>query len=273
MKPIIRKLIQWLAVLFFLGLAIGAFAENTPVGGILCLLAVVVLLPIQKMNELWEKLPRGKRVIKFGLCIVALFTVALTGTPNASAHVTGAVANATPVATTVTRNDSTTAPKASATPTPSVASTSTPKVTSTPTPTPKPTPTPTPTPVATSTPAPTPTPDDCGWVSDSSYIKGGYCSYHPEWYSEADKVQPQEQTYTDTSQQGAAGGTGNGDNFNTYNNPYSGPAPYVGNSNTFKFHYAGCGSVAKMNASNRVEFYSRDDAVNAGYQPCKRCNP
>lgn len=48
---------------------------------------------------------------------------------------------------------------------------------------------------------------------------------------------------------------------------------YVGNSNTKKFHYADCSSVGKMNSANRVAFNTRDEAVNAGYVPCKRCKP
>ena len=48
---------------------------------------------------------------------------------------------------------------------------------------------------------------------------------------------------------------------------------YVGNANTKKFHYADCSSVGKMNPANRVNFNTRDEAVNAGYVPCKRCNP
>ncbi|WP_458455425.1 thermonuclease family protein [Methanobrevibacter sp.] len=48
---------------------------------------------------------------------------------------------------------------------------------------------------------------------------------------------------------------------------------YVGNSNTGKFHLASCSSVGKMSDKNKVFFSSRDDAINQGYVPCKRCNP
>lgn len=48
---------------------------------------------------------------------------------------------------------------------------------------------------------------------------------------------------------------------------------YVGNANSKKFHYADCSAVTKMNPSNRVEFNSRDEAINAGYIPCKKCSP
>lgn len=48
---------------------------------------------------------------------------------------------------------------------------------------------------------------------------------------------------------------------------------YVGNSNTGKFHISNCGSVSKMSEGNKVFFNNRDDAINQGYVPCKRCNP
>mgnify|MGYP002627222745 CR=1 FL=1 len=49
--------------------------------------------------------------------------------------------------------------------------------------------------------------------------------------------------------------------------------PYIGNSNTMKFHYANCRSVDEMNPSNQVGINSREEAINAGYIPCKRCKP
>lgn len=52
----------------------------------------------------------------------------------------------------------------------------------------------------------------------------------------------------------------------------SGPS-YIGNRNTKKFHYADCSSVGQMNESNKVSLSSRQAAINAGYVPCKRCNP
>ena len=48
---------------------------------------------------------------------------------------------------------------------------------------------------------------------------------------------------------------------------------YIGNANSKKFHYADCSSVNKMNPANRVDFTTREEAVNAGYIPCKRCQP
>ena len=48
---------------------------------------------------------------------------------------------------------------------------------------------------------------------------------------------------------------------------------YVGNANSKKFHYADCSMVGKMNPANKVFMNTRDEAINAGYVPCKRCNP
>ena len=48
---------------------------------------------------------------------------------------------------------------------------------------------------------------------------------------------------------------------------------YVGNAKTRKFHYIDCSMVGKMNPANKVFMNTRDEAINAGYVPCKRCNP
>ncbi|WP_194174734.1 Ada metal-binding domain-containing protein [Desulfofundulus thermobenzoicus] len=46
---------------------------------------------------------------------------------------------------------------------------------------------------------------------------------------------------------------------------------YIGNSNSKKFHYPDCQWAQKISPSNRVEFNTREEAVNAGYQPCEGC--
>lgn len=48
---------------------------------------------------------------------------------------------------------------------------------------------------------------------------------------------------------------------------------YIGNCNTYKFHYPSCPSVSQMNDENKVGLYSREEAISWGYDPCKRCNP
>ena len=50
-------------------------------------------------------------------------------------------------------------------------------------------------------------------------------------------------------------------------------AAYIGNRNSHKFHRPDCNSVGEMKESNKVEFTTREEAVEKGYVPCKRCNP
>ena len=59
----------------------------------------------------------------------------------------------------------------------------------------------------------------------------------------------------------------------------AGPEPsgrqgaYIGNRKTRKFHYPDCNSVPEILETNRVELYSREEAIQAGYVPCGRCKP
>lgn len=48
---------------------------------------------------------------------------------------------------------------------------------------------------------------------------------------------------------------------------------YIGNCHSYKFHEDYCSSVYQMKDRNKVYFDTRDEAINAGYVPCKRCNP
>lgn len=53
-------------------------------------------------------------------------------------------------------------------------------------------------------------------------------------------------------------------------------APYIGNTRTKKFHYREC-KWAKLYLAKKphevVYFNTRQEAVTAGYVPCKRCKP
>lgn len=49
--------------------------------------------------------------------------------------------------------------------------------------------------------------------------------------------------------------------------------PYVGNRNSRKFHYSRCSSVSDISEKNKVALRSREEAVDQGYVPCKKCNP
>lgn len=51
-------------------------------------------------------------------------------------------------------------------------------------------------------------------------------------------------------------------------------AAYVLNTNTKKFHRPECSSVYDIKDKNRKEFFgTREEAISAGYVPCKRCKP
>jgi DNA-entry nuclease len=49
---------------------------------------------------------------------------------------------------------------------------------------------------------------------------------------------------------------------------------YILNINTKKFHYSDCSSVKQMSEKNKEEYEgSREELIEDGYEPCKRCNP
>lgn len=49
---------------------------------------------------------------------------------------------------------------------------------------------------------------------------------------------------------------------------------YVLNANTMKFHSPTCSSVKDIKESNRRDFTgTRDEVIEMGYVPCKKCNP
>ena len=48
---------------------------------------------------------------------------------------------------------------------------------------------------------------------------------------------------------------------------------YVGSAKSDKFHYTDCRAAQRIKASNLVYFYSREEALNAGYIPCGICHP
>lgn len=48
---------------------------------------------------------------------------------------------------------------------------------------------------------------------------------------------------------------------------------YVGSDKSDKFHYTDCRAAQRIKSSNLVHFYSRKEAINAGYVPCGICRP
>lgn len=49
---------------------------------------------------------------------------------------------------------------------------------------------------------------------------------------------------------------------------------YILNTNTMKFHEAGCGSAARIKTENRKDYYgTREELIKMGYSPCGNCDP
>lgn len=48
---------------------------------------------------------------------------------------------------------------------------------------------------------------------------------------------------------------------------------YILNKNTKKFHYQACESASEIKPKNKDIGYDRDDILNRGFVPCKRCKP
>lgn len=48
---------------------------------------------------------------------------------------------------------------------------------------------------------------------------------------------------------------------------------YVGSKNSTKYHYTWCKWAMKINPQNKVVFNSPEEAIKAGYVPCKVCRP
>lgn len=50
-------------------------------------------------------------------------------------------------------------------------------------------------------------------------------------------------------------------------------ATYVASSNSNKFHDSSCSQAQRIKDANKITFSSRDEAINAGYEPCGICYP
>jgi hypothetical protein len=53
----------------------------------------------------------------------------------------------------------------------------------------------------------------------------------------------------------------------------SGLSLYYASSKSDVFHKPGCYHVKQIKSGNLISFSSRQAAINAGYRPCKDCNP
>lgn len=84
---------------------------------------------------------------------------------------------------------------------------------------------------------------------------------------------PQQTAAADNDTQSSSG---NGENFNIYNNAeqQQTAASYVLNTNTHKFHYPSCKSVKKIAPQNySTSNSSRDELIAQDYDPCGICKP
>ncbi|MCR4320469.1 MAG: hypothetical protein NUV74_09085 [Candidatus Brocadiaceae bacterium] len=50
-------------------------------------------------------------------------------------------------------------------------------------------------------------------------------------------------------------------------------AEYLGSKNSNKYHYPNCVWAQKINPKNLIKFDNPEDAIKAGYVPCKVCRP
>lgn len=67
---------------------------------------------------------------------------------------------------------------------------------------------------------------------------------------------------------------GNPENDKYVSEDESEASVYILNMNTKKFHLPSCSSIEDIKSENRAEFHgAREELLEAGYEPCKRCNP
>ncbi|MCH5213145.1 MAG: hypothetical protein J1G06_09025 [Oscillospiraceae bacterium] len=108
----------------------------------------------------------------------------------------------------------------------------------TPTATAEPTPSPTPEPTPSPTPTPEPTEEPTPEPTEEMISKAEY-----------DQLAQEYQDYRDNAVE----------------------VNYIGNARTKKFHRKTCSSLPASH--NQVSYESRQEAINDGMVPCKRCNP
>ena len=117
----------------------------------------------------------------------------------------------------------------------------------------------------------------------------GICHADPDYHAHTYQGSPSNgsdhQEHVDNTYQNAGSGTDPfhplpADNNNGTNIDRSLPAgneyetTYILNTNTKKFHYPYCSSVQRMAEKNKKEYTgSREEIINAGYVPCKICDP
>lgn len=102
----------------------------------------------------------------------------------------------------------------------------------------------------------------------SDGYSAGYDAGKEEGYSSGYKAG--KRARSSSSGSGSSGsGSGSGSSGSTRDTPIANT--YIGNKNSKKFHRPTCSYLP--NQENQVTFSSRNEAIAAGYEPCKRCNP
>ncbi|MCE5287535.1 MAG: hypothetical protein LLG02_17075 [Pelosinus sp.] len=48
---------------------------------------------------------------------------------------------------------------------------------------------------------------------------------------------------------------------------------YIGDVNTHVFHTPYCSYARRINTCDKITFYTRQEAINTGYDPCEHCHP
>lgn len=64
-----------------------------------------------------------------------------------------------------------------------------------------------------------------------------------------------------------------GDDQDTSSSSSSNSGTFVASSNSNKFHEPYCSQAQRISDANKITFSSRDEAINAGYEPCEICYP
>ena len=199
-----------------------------------------------------------KRALVFVLivCMLGLFAGCGSKSQSSGTNLTEASLSNRSIAAEPANEAETTESPAAPTPTPEPTSEPTSEPTPQPTPDPTPQPTPEPTPQPTPDPTPQPTPEPT-----------------PQPTPEPPPQPTPQSTPEPTPQPTLQPGQGTGGSERT-NEEQADVRDYVLNTNTMKFHYPSCSSVKDIKDKNRWDYTgTREEIIEMGYVPCKKCNP
>lgn len=215
-------------------MALVALAFFPSIASIIAIIFAVIAAPIKPLQEFFAN--RGLCGLAKGAVLCAAFIGTMATVPARPTSTAGNTTRGTLPSATVTQEAAN--PGKSA------------KPTQTPGPSTKPTPTPEPAVAPTSEPTPAPAPDP----ADSPSVGN---------------TSPAHENSGEIS-----GGSGNGNNFNTWDNPdqQQTSQSWVLNTSTMKIHYPHCSSVANIAPHNySTSNASLTDLLNRGYSRCGRC--